>query len=110
MRVTAWIKNKPDTNFCYEQTDVSAASVDALSSNILKLFLHSSEHVRRGIKTQEFHGVLTNKRTSCNIERLHQLKLTGSGNHTTHFSGGNAIAQLTELVFIPFNIYSAKKP
>lgn len=109
MRVTAWIKNKSDTNFCYEQTDVSAASVDALSSNILKLFLHSSEHVRRGIKTQEFHGVLTNKRTSCNTEMLHQLKLTGSENYTMHFNGGNAIAQLSELDFIPFNIYSAKK-
>lgn len=54
MRITAWIKSKSDTNFCYEQTDVSAASVDALSTNVFKLFLHSSEHVRRGIKTQDF--------------------------------------------------------
>lgn len=35
MRITAWIKSKSDTNFCYKQTDVSAASVDALSTNIL---------------------------------------------------------------------------
>lgn len=92
MRITAWIKSKSDTNFCYEQANVSVASVDALSTNIFKLFLHSSEHVRRGIKTQEFHGVLTYKRTSCNKEMLHPLKLTGSGNHIMYLNGGNAIA------------------
>lgn len=41
---------------------------------------------------------------------LHQLKLTGSGNHTKYFNGGNATAQLSKLDFIPFNTYNAKKP
>lgn len=43
MRITAWIKSKSDTNFCYEQTDVSAASVDAFSTNIFNYsYIHQN--------------------------------------------------------------------